>query len=103
MAVGHAISACGTWHVWCLCSYQREASVTDSAIAPARLAPTKVPHVFVTVADNRGWDIYVELDGRRVTSEPCTDWHRVERHRARLEAEFRQEAANHNVRPAAVH
>ena len=32
-----------------------------------------------------GWDVTTEVDGRKVASDHCGDWHRVERYRARMQ------------------
>jgi hypothetical protein len=45
-------------------------------------------------ASHDGWDIHVELDGRILATEHCSDWHRVERRRALLEAQFAEAAVN---------
>jgi hypothetical protein len=42
----------------------------------------------ITLADGAGWDLVAELDDRIVTMQHCSDWHRVERLMARIEAEL---------------
>jgi hypothetical protein len=58
-----------------------------------RVERTSTPRVCVKVADRGDRDVYVELNGRVTRTEHCSDWHRVERRRATLEAELRQSRA----------
>lgn len=44
--------------------------------------------VRVQPADQGGWNLRVEIDGRVIAVEHFTDWHRVERRRASLELEM---------------
>ncbi|MBI4262787.1 MAG: hypothetical protein HY657_00275 [Acidobacteria bacterium] len=46
--------------------------------------------VRVCAAEGGGWDVRVEYEGRPAIVEHYTDWHRVERRRARLDATIRQ-------------
>jgi hypothetical protein len=47
-----------------------------------------VPHATCRVirSDDDGWDVYSEVEGRLLSVTHCSDWHRVERVRAQLEA-----------------
>ena len=69
------------------------------------MAPTAVaagtPHrsnIRVCLAVNGGWLVTVERDGRVVTTEHHTDWHRVERRVAVLESSVMSDCA-HASRP----
>ena len=42
----------------------------------------------VASAATLGWDVRVDVDGVTVLRSHVTDWHRVERLRARVEAQF---------------
>jgi hypothetical protein len=43
----------------------------------------------VTLSEANGWDVCVKLDDHIITQAHCGDWHRVERLRARVEAQLR--------------
>jgi hypothetical protein len=61
-----------------------------SLIASALSIPDRDgTHVWISMCDSGGWDISVEVGGRTVVREHCADWHRVERRRALLRAQFR--------------
>ena len=57
-----------------------------SASGRAACGYAGTPRVSVTVAGEGGWNVQVELNGRVAITAHCTDWHRVERRRARFEA-----------------
>jgi hypothetical protein len=42
----------------------------------------------VASASTRGWDVRVDVDGVTVLRSHVSDWHRVERLRARVQAQF---------------
>jgi hypothetical protein len=54
----------------------------------------------ITLADGAGWDLVAELDDRIVTMQHCSDWHRVERLMARIEAELSHTPAGDGRRSA---
>jgi hypothetical protein len=42
----------------------------------------------VTLSHDGGWDLYLEVDGRLQFVTHCTDWHRLERARARIQVQI---------------
>lgn len=58
------------------------------SIERAENADRRAPTIRVRLADPDGWDLRVERDGQVITTEHFTDWHRVERRRASLEADM---------------
>ena len=47
-----------------------------------------------------GWDVRVDVDGVTVLRSHVSDWHRVERLRARVEADVRRRPPPAPARPA---
>ena len=60
-----------------------ETFIATGAVAAA---PQHAATIRVSLADTRGWIVTVVRDGRVVTTEHHTDWHRVERRVAVLES-----------------
>jgi hypothetical protein len=50
--------------------------------------PAATSHIVIRAAEGGGWDVRLTLDGRVVASDHYSDWHRVERRRAALEAQY---------------
>jgi hypothetical protein len=52
------------------------------------VASTATPLITVCPADRGGWHVRLTIDARVITSDYYTDWHRVERRKAMLEAQL---------------
>jgi hypothetical protein len=52
----------------------------SAADAPQQApAPQDAPNIHISLADQGGWCLRIERDGRTIATECITDWHRVER------------------------
>ena len=58
-----------------------------------RVAASGAPDIRVSPADDGGWIIRIEREGRTVAIERYSDWHRVERRVAILNLTIAAEAA----------
>jgi hypothetical protein len=80
---------------------EQEDDVSDSVRGRAPCGSAETPRVTVNTASGGGWNIQVELDGGIAITAHCTDWHRVERRRAQLEAALKRIAGTHHDAAAA--
>jgi len=52
---------------------------------PASMDASSPAQWRIAVSDDYGWDVFVEVDGRVLSTMHCSDWHRVERLCSRIE------------------
>ena len=63
--------------------------MTDSGSPLVRFfcgSPDHAVHCRIKISDDSGWDAFIEVNGHVVFTAHYSDWHRIERLCARLEA-----------------
>jgi len=69
----------------------------NASVIPLPCGPDHSAQCRVALADDAGWNIYVEMDDRVVSLTHCSDWHHVERLCDRIEREWDPFALQHSA------